>query len=112
MAFGKHMAMMGGKSKLGKAPDADKGADKPAEKGDVSGDTDDSDSEPGTHMHIHHDGLSFKTSTKHEDGSEDAPEDHATLDEVKAKLDQLFGEGDQEQMPAHHAEPMMGGYGG
>lgn len=113
MAFGKHMAMMGGKAKLGsKAPDEDKGKDKPVEKGEVKGDEKSGDG--SKHFHVSHDGLSFNAQGTNEDGSQDEPMEHGSTDEVKNHMDTFFGEGgdDQEQMPVHHAEPMMGGYGG
>lgn len=112
MAFGKEMKMMGGKSKLGaKAPDEDKGKEKPVEHGDVKGDSGDG----SKHFHVSHDGLSFQSQGTNEDGSQDEPMDHGTTDEVKNHMDSFFGEGDddgEQKPPVHHAEPMMGGYGG
>lgn len=110
MAFGKEMGMMGGKAKLKPSMEGKpEGKPKPEEKGEVKGEEGDG----SKHFHVSHDGLSFHAHGTHEDGQKDEPMEHGTTDEVKNHMDSFFGQGDdQQQMPMHKAEPMMGGYGG
>jgi hypothetical protein len=112
MAFGKHMEMMGGKSKLKPEP-KDKPEEKSEDKKESKGD-DKPEHDGKKHFHVSHDGLSYQSQGTNEDGSQDEPMEHGSTDEVKGHMDQFFGDGDgdEQQMPVHHAEPMMGGYGG
>ncbi len=63
----------------------------------------------GKHMHIHHDGLSVKSHGIHESGEHDGPHEHDDLEGAKDHMDQMMGDGgdedgdeDEEEMPLGH----------